>query len=39
MNITEIDKIKRLTIKAMFLNDDFLNVLVLKGGNALDIVY
>ena len=31
--------IKKLTIIAMFSDDDLLNRLVLKGGNALDIVY
>jgi len=35
----QIAKIKRLAIIAMFSDDSLMNLLVLKGGNALDIVY
>ena len=34
-----LDKIKRLAIIAMFSDDDLMDQLVLKGGNALDVVY
>jgi predicted nucleotidyltransferase component of viral defense system len=34
-----IDKIKRLTLIAMFSDDDLMNELVYKGGNAIDLVY
>lgn len=33
------EKVRRLALKAMFINDALLNRIVLKGGNALDIVY
>jgi len=33
------EKVRRLTIKAMFSIDSLLNRIVLKGGNALDIIY
>lgn len=33
------EKIRRLTLKAMFITDNILNRIVLKGGNALDIIY
>lgn len=39
MNMDQIEKIKRLAIIAMFSDDDLMDMLVLKGGNALDIVY
>lgn len=39
MDLKELDKIKRLAIIAMFSDDEFLEQLVLKGGNAMDIVY
>ena len=35
----DIDKIKRLTIIAMVSDDYLMEQLVLKGGNAIDIVY
>lgn len=34
-----LDRIKRLTIIAMFSDDDLMERLVLKGGNLLDVVY
>ena len=34
-----LQKIKRLAIVAMFSDDDLLERLVLKGGNALDLVH
>ncbi len=37
--LRRFDKIKRLAITAMFSDDDLMELLVLKGGNALDIVY
>jgi hypothetical protein len=39
MDLEKIDEIKRLTIIAVFSDDDLMERLVLKGGNALDIVY
>ena len=39
MNIEQIEKIKRLALIAMFSDDDLMDMFVLKGGNALDIVY
>jgi predicted nucleotidyltransferase component of viral defense system len=33
------DRIKQLAIIAMFSDDDLMEKLVLKGGNALDIIY
>jgi len=39
MNLSELDQIKRLAIISVFSNDTLMNILVLKGGNALDIIY
>jgi len=39
MDLEQIEKIKRLTLIAMFSDDDLMDMLVLKGGNALDIIY
>jgi len=39
MNLKKIDEIKRIALISMFSDDDLMDVLVLKGGNALDIVY
>ena len=39
MDINYLEKIKKLVIIAMFSDDDLMEVLVLKGGNALDIIY
>lgn len=39
MDSEKIQKIKTLTIIAMFSDDDLMEILVLKGGNALDIVH
>lgn len=39
MNFTELENIKKLAIIAMFSDDDLLDMLVLKGGNALDIIH
>lgn len=35
----DLDRLKRLVIIAMFSDDDLMEILVLKGGNALDIVH
>jgi hypothetical protein len=35
----QLDRIKRLALAAMFADDTLMNRLVLKGGNALDLVY
>src|SRR3972149_6416667 len=34
-----LERIKKLVIIAMFSDDDLMDLLVLKGGNALDIIY
>lgn len=34
-----IEKVKRLTLKAMFYDDDLMEILVLKGGSAIEMVY
>ncbi len=39
MDLEKIEKIKRIAIRAMFSDDFLMQELVLKGGNALDIVY
>jgi predicted nucleotidyltransferase component of viral defense system len=39
MDIKRIEEIKRIALIAMFSDDDLMETLVLKGGNALDIVY
>lgn len=39
MDLDRLDEIKRLVIIAMFSDDDLMDVLVLKGGNVLDIVF
>ncbi|MBL7154788.1 MAG: nucleotidyl transferase AbiEii/AbiGii toxin family protein [Phycisphaerae bacterium] len=39
MDIEQIDQIKRTAVIALFSDDDLMDALVLKGGNALDIVY
>jgi hypothetical protein len=39
MNQELLDKIKRLTIKALVSDDYFMEILYLKGGNALDIIH
>ncbi|HUU94376.1 MAG TPA: nucleotidyl transferase AbiEii/AbiGii toxin family protein [Phycisphaerae bacterium] len=39
MSTLDYDQIKRLVIIAMFSDDDLMDLLVLKGGNALDIIY
>lgn len=35
----QLESIKRMAIVAMFADDDLMDVLVLKGGNAMDIVH
>jgi hypothetical protein len=35
----QLEQIKKLAIIAMFSDDDLMDILVLKGGNAIDIVY
>lgn len=39
MDLDYLDKIKRYAIIAMFSDDDLMDVLVLKGGNVLDLIY
>lgn len=39
MDLHNLRKIKEIAIKAMFSDDDLMERLVLKGGNALDIIY
>ena len=39
MDLDKLDIIKRLAIIALFSDDDLMDYFVLKGGNALDIVY
>ena len=39
MDVDRIEQIKRLAVGAMFSDDELMEMLVLKGGNALDIVY
>lgn len=39
MDLEQLERIKRLAIIALFVDDDLMDILVLKGGNALDIVY
>lgn len=39
MNLEQLEKIKTIAIMAMFSDDTLMENLVLKGGNALDIVY
>jgi predicted nucleotidyltransferase component of viral defense system len=39
MDIKEVDKIKRLAIISMFSDDVLMDRLVLKGGNAMNIIY
>ena len=37
--MVQLERIKKLSIIAMFSDDDLMDILVLKGGNAIDIVY
>jgi len=39
MELEKLELIKKLAIISMFSNDRMLDMLVLKGGNALDIIY
>jgi predicted nucleotidyltransferase component of viral defense system len=39
MDLRKVEEIKRIALIAMFSDDDLMETLVLKGGNALDIVY
>jgi predicted nucleotidyltransferase component of viral defense system len=39
VNVDRIEQIKKLAVVAMFSDDELMETLVLKGGNALDIVY
>lgn len=39
MNDPKIEKIKRLALIAMYADDELMNLFVLKGGNAIDIIY
>lgn len=39
MDLKKLEEIKRLAVMAMFSDDVLMDTLVLKGGNALDIVY
>jgi len=37
--LVELEKIKKTAIVAMFADDDLMDLLVLKGGNAIDMIY
>ena len=37
--LKELEQIKKLAIISVFSDDTLMNTLVLKGGNALDIIY
>ncbi len=37
--MTQLERIKRLVVIAMFSDDQLMEYLVLKGGNAVDLVY
>jgi len=39
MDLQKIEEIKKIALKAMFSDDEFMDVLVLKGGNAMDIIH
>lgn len=39
MDYERLEKIKRVAIIALFVDDELMDTLALKGGNALDIVY
>lgn len=39
LSLEELERIKKLAITAMFSDDELMETLVLKGGNALDLVY
>jgi predicted nucleotidyltransferase component of viral defense system len=39
MDLDRIEQIKRLAVIAMFSDDELMEMLVLKGGNALDLIY
>jgi predicted nucleotidyltransferase component of viral defense system len=39
LDLKTLDRIKRLAVIAMVSDDDLMNALVLKGGNALDLIY
>ena len=38
-NFNYIDKIKKLAIISLFSDDEFMDIFVLKGGSALEIIY
>lgn len=38
-DLASIERVKRLALIALFSDDELMELLVLKGGNALDIVY
>jgi predicted nucleotidyltransferase component of viral defense system len=39
MDQKSFEKIKKITLKAMYSDDDLMEILVLKGGNAIDLIY
>ena len=39
MDINILEKVKRLAIIAMVSDDELMDILVLKGGNAIDLIY
>ena len=39
MDLHKIEEIKKIALKAMFSDDEFMELLVLKGGNAMDIIH
>jgi len=38
-DLQKIEEIKKIALKAMFSDDEFMELLVLKGGNAMDIIH
>ncbi|MFH1883416.1 MAG: hypothetical protein ABIL62_11975 [Planctomycetota bacterium] len=39
LDLDKLEQIKRIAIIALFSDDDLMDSLVLKGGNALDMIY
>ena len=39
MDQKRFEEIKKITLKAMYSDDELMEMLVLKGGNAIDLIY
>lgn len=39
MDITQLERIKKLIIISLFSDDELLDLLTLKGGNAIDLIH